>query len=118
MDNHELKNKFHRFKQDSPSLTVNEDFETRVFSKIKKKKKQRKITASVVLGILVFAVIFIGQATLLDKEPAVPVIARSESAVEEEIPVVEDVVFASSDSRTDYAIENVQVAYNEDDNSI
>ena len=118
MDNHDLENKFHRFKQDSPSLEVNEDFETRVFSKIKKKKTQRKVTASVVLGILVFAVVFIGQATLLHKEPAAPVMARTESAVEEEIPVVEDVVFASSDSRTDYAIENVQVAYYEDENSI
>jgi len=118
MDNLDFENKFDRFKQDSHLLNVNEDFESRVFYKIKKKKKQRKVTASAVLGIAVFAFIFIGQAALFHKKPEQTIIARPESTVKEEIPVTEDVVFASSDSRSDYAIEQVQVAYYEDENTI
>jgi hypothetical protein len=44
--------------------------------------------------------------------------ARPEAVVEtkEEIPVMEDVIFASSDRQTNYAIE--QVAYYEDEDTI
>lgn len=115
---------FDRFRQHSPAHPLSEDFEDRVFTKIKKKKRQRKAAASAALTITVFAFIFIAQAIFFHKEPErKPLIAqpqRIESFMEreekEEVPVMEDVIFASSDSQTNYAIE--QVAYYEDDNSI
>ncbi len=117
MDN--INNTFSRFRQNSPGYTLSEDFEDRVFAKIKKKKTQRKAAASAALSIAVFAFIFIAQAIFSHKEPGKKTfITRSEVGIEtkEEIPVMEDVIFASSDRQTDYAIE--QVAYYEDENSI
>ena len=113
-----------RFRQHSPAHLLSEDFEDRVFAKIKKKKKQRKVAASAALTVTVFAFVFIAQAIFLHKEPETkPLIAqtqRIESFMDrkekEEVPVMEDVIFASSDSQTNYAIE--QVAYYEDDNTI
>jgi hypothetical protein len=119
MDNNNINNTFSRFRQNSPSYTLSEDFEDRVFRKIKKKKTQRKAAASVALTIAVFAFIFIAQAIFSHKEPGKETfITRSGVGIEtkEEIPVMEDVIFASSDRQTNYAIE--QVAYYEDENSI
>lgn len=118
MDNREFENKINRFRQDSELATVSDDFESRVFSKIKNKKKQRKITAAAALGVVVFAFIFIGQAVLFHKDPGQKIMAGSESTIKEEVPVVEDVIFASSDSKANYAIEQVQVGYYEDENTI
>jgi hypothetical protein len=114
MDNFE--NKFNTFKQHSSQLTVNEDFENQVFAKIKKKKTRRKVTASVALFMVIFAFIFIARAVLLQREPGPKTVARSELTPKEEVPVIEDVIFASSDSQTTYAIE--QVSYSEDDDTI
>lgn len=122
MDNFD--NTLDRFRQHSPAHPLSEDFEDRVFAKIKKKKRQRKAAASAALTIAVFAFLFIAQAIFLPKEPErKPLTAQSqriESFMDrkekEEVPVMEDVIFASSDSQTNYAIE--QVAYYEDDNTI
>ncbi|UCH94157.1 MAG: hypothetical protein JSV88_28340 [Candidatus Aminicenantes bacterium] len=115
-NNNQFENSFNRFKQHSRLLTVSEDFENKVFTKIKKKKTQRKVVASVTLGIVIFAFIFIAQAALFQKKAGPDIIAKPESTVKEEVPVMEDVIFASSDSRTSYAIE--QVAYYEDEDTI
>lgn len=114
MDNFE--NKFNTFKQHSSRLTVSEDFENQVFAKIKKKKTQRKVTASAALFMVIFAFIFIAQAVFLQREPGPKTVAQSELTTKEEVPVIEDVIFASSDSQTTYAIE--QVSYSEDDDTI
>lgn len=107
-----LENGFDRFRRNTAGLQLSEDFEDRVFARIKKKKKQRKAVASAALSIAVFAFIFVGQALFLDKEPGSRIkTAYSQQTVKEEVPVMEDVIFASSDSQTDYAIE--QVAYND-----
>jgi hypothetical protein len=114
-----MNNTFSRFRQNAPGYTLSDDFEDRVFAKIKKKKTQQKATASVVLSIAVFAFIFIAQAIFSHKKPGKETfITRSEVGIEtkEEIPVMEDVIFASSDRQTNYAIE--QVAYYEDENTI
>lgn len=109
MDN--LENGFNRFRQNTPGAALSEDFEDRVFAKIKRKKKQRKAAASAAISIAVFAFIFVGQAVLTNREPGRDILtARSETIAKEEIPVMEDVVFASSDSQNDYAVE--QVSYN------
>lgn len=113
-NNNEFEQAFHRFKQHSLLSSVSEDFENKVFAKIKKKKTQRKVVASVTLGILIFAFLFIAQLVLFHKETEPTFMARPESTDKEEVPVMEDVIFASSDSRTNYALE--QVAYYEEDN--
>lgn len=113
-DNNRFDRALHRFKQQSPLLELNGDFENKVFAKIKKKKNQRKITASVTLGIVLFAFLFTAQAVLFHKEPE-PILAGP-AAAKEEVPVMEDVIFASSDSTANYAIE--QVAYYGDEGSI
>lgn len=115
MDN--IDNTFDRLRKNSPAHTLSEDFENQVFSKIKKKKIQRKATASVVLGIAIFAFIFVGQAIFSHKQPERKIsIAKTQPVTKEEVPVMEDVIFASSDKQTNYAIQ--QVAYYEDENSI
>ncbi|MCP5046864.1 MAG: hypothetical protein GY940_06810 [bacterium] len=106
-----------RLKQHVPSVEVGGDFENMVFAKIKHKKKQRKITLSASLGVLLAGVLFIGQAMIFNT----PVATTQDSmpvslANKEEVPVVEDVVFASSDSRSDYVVE--QVGSSGEDNSI
>jgi hypothetical protein len=114
MDNFD--NTFDRFRQHSPAHPLSEDFEDRVFVKIKKKKRQRKAAASAALTIAVFAFIFIAQAVFLPKDPERKPLIAQPLREKEEVPVMEDVIFASSDSQTNYAIE--QVAYYEDDNTI
>jgi len=118
MDNFE--NKFNTYKQHSSLLTVSEDFETRVFTKIKKKKTRRKVTASAALFVVIFAFIFIARDVLLHREPAPKTMTRAESitreTIKEEVPVIEDVIFASSDTQTTYAVE--QVSYSKDDDTI
>jgi hypothetical protein len=111
-NNNEFDQAFHRFKQ-HPRLSVSKDFEVSVFSKIKKKRNQRKIVTSVSLVIFLFVGLLIAQMILSQKDTETTLIARPESAIKEEVPVMDDVIFASSDSRTNYAIE--QVSYYDDD---
>jgi hypothetical protein len=114
-----------RLKQHNPGLALNADFEARVFARIKKKKKQRKVAASAALSIAVLAFLFIGQAVLFHREPGEKILIgqnarnpqiKTSIKAKEEVPVMENVVFASYDHQTDYAIE--QVAYNQHENTI
>lgn len=118
MDNEKLYDSLARYRQSTPVSDLSEDFENRVFAKIKKKKTQRKVTASVGLAVMVAGFLFIAQATIFN--PSVdsrrPLMARPAAIEKEEIPIVEDVVFASSDSRSSYVIE--QVNYTGDDGTI
>ena len=109
MDNENLYDSIARYKQSAPVLNVSGDFECRVFAKIKRKKTQRKVTASVGLGIVIAGFLFIAQVTFLNKNDKYsrPLMAESAIVEKEEIPVVEDVVFASSDSNSSYIIEQV-----------
>jgi hypothetical protein len=117
MDN--INDTFNLFKQNQQIGVLGEDFDNKVFAKITRKKRQRKVIKSTILGIAFFVLLFIGQSLLLHKEsPNKPIIAKPESDLRfrEEIPLMEDVIFASSDAQTNYAIE--QVAYNEDNQTI
>jgi hypothetical protein len=119
MDNN-LHDTIARLKQNGPTLEVGSDFENQVFAKIKKKKRQRKITTSITAGIAIFGFLFIAQATFLkpDKSKSLRMAnqLKQRTMEKEEVPVVEDVVFASSDSTANYVIE--QVNYTSDDSSI
>ena len=117
----EFEHSFKQYRQQPQPLTVGDDFESRVFAKIKKKKTQRKVAASAALGIALFAFLFIAQTVLIHKEPepvlaVQPRIVQPEMEAKEEVPLVEDVIYASSDSRSNYAIE--QVAYSGDQDTI
>jgi hypothetical protein len=114
--NSAVENKFHRYKEHSRVLTVSGDFENKVFAKIKKKKTQRKVTVSVTLGLVIAAFVFIAQLVLVQKAPEPTLAVQPGISVKEEVPVMEDVIYASSDSRTNYAIG--QVAYYEEQDSI
>jgi hypothetical protein len=111
-----IEDTLNHIKKSSRPLTVGEDFESRVFGRIKKKKRQRKIAASAAMCLAVFAFLFTARAVLFHRESEPIIMAQPEPAVREEVPVIEDVIFASSDSRNAYAFE--QVTYYEGDNTI
>jgi hypothetical protein len=81
-----------------------DDFEARVFAKIRKRKQQRKVgfaalaVAGVVLLLSLFQLFrpFPGRAQL-----------PGGAAVKQEIPVSEDLFFSASDNRTRYSLEPV-----------
>jgi hypothetical protein len=118
MDN--IQSTFNHLKRRLPSMEVGGDFENVVFAKIKKKKRQRKITASVTAVVVLVGFLFIGQAVIFNNpsRSKQPLLAGKmvPAQQKEEIPVIEDVVFASSDSGSDYVIE--QVGYNPDDGTL
>ena len=80
------------------------DFEERVFYKIKKKKKQRKIGFAVVA--VAGAVMLLSLFQLFRPAPGRPAVPGFET-VKEEIPLHEDLYFSASDSRTRYSLEPV-----------
>ena len=97
------------FRGGAPEASLGEDFEDRVFAKIKKKKKQRKVIASSLFVAIFVAGLFFVYNTMTSVKPPVEdrIIVQSESIQKEEIPLMEDVIFASSDAKTDYSIEQV-----------
>ncbi len=111
---------FNRWREHNPAMELGHNFEERVFAKIKRKKTQRKVIASVTLGAVFIGAIFIAQATLFHSapKPQPPVFAQTQTThhEKEEVPVVEDVVFASSDARSSYVIE--QVGYTPNNNTL
>jgi hypothetical protein len=80
------------------------DFEERVFSKIKKKKKQRKIgfAAVAVAGVVMLLSLF----QLFRPAPRNPLSASLQTQ-KKEIPLQEDLFFSASDSRVRYTLEPV-----------
>lgn len=101
-------------------LQVGEDFEDRVFAKIKRKKKIRRNIAAAAAGFALAGFLFLAQALVFHKKPETITTAKQETTIKrearEEIPIMDDVVFASSDSRAAYAIE--QVSLTQDDDTI
>ena len=124
----------HGLKEHSAGHSLRADFEVQVFAKIKRKKTQRKAAAYAMLSIAVFAFIYIGQALLFHQDPGEKIILgqhmqhmtdgqdvqdvqiENMNNVKEEVPVMENVVFASYDQQNNYAVE--RVAYNEHENTI
>jgi hypothetical protein len=122
MNNGNIENTLNRFKENFQAMTVAEDFESRVFAKIKRKKIQRKITASVTIAVVLCAFLFIVQGIVSHKDPGgIPteqtaLTVENPNAMErEETPVMGDVIFSSSGTGTNYAIQ--QVAYTEENNT-
>ncbi|HUU05885.1 MAG TPA: hypothetical protein VMZ49_08420 [Patescibacteria group bacterium] len=80
------------------------DFEETVFSKIKKKKKQRKIGFTIMAVVGLFMLLSLFQ--LFRPAPRGSAIPGLETD-KEEIPLHEDLFFSASDSRTRYTLEPV-----------
>lgn len=109
----------------SKSTEVPEDFENRVFSKIRRKKTIRK-TSFFAFFVFVFLTTLLSVLVFFpDSNPdnrLEPRLASGFSeqpgqvSIKEEIPVIEDVFFASYDADTRYAIE--QVSNSEEDEGI
>lgn len=116
----DLNGAFKSFREVNPTdlLSVSEDFENRVFAKIKRKKTIRKHITAAVVGFSLAGFLFLAQSLFFQKSPIEnkQVIAHSESTQKEEIPLMEDVIFTSSNSQSDYSIE--QVVYHSDDDTI
>lgn len=80
------------------------DFEERVFSKIKKKKTQKKVGFAImaVAGVVMLLSLF----QLFRPAPRHALISGMQ-AQKEEIPLHEDLFFSASDNRTRYFLEPV-----------
>jgi hypothetical protein len=105
--------------------TVGGHFEERVFAKIRRKKKVRRIgysafTFILVVSILVSVLVFLpggGTDSRMSDRLAQGSEYRSGTLqVKEDVPVMEDLYFAPYDGRTNYAIH--QVSLTEDDGGI
>jgi hypothetical protein len=143
MDN--ISHTFNRYKNDFQPLTVGENFENQVFKKIKRKKTERKIAASAALILVVCAALFIARGIVFQKDPGFGTEDRTtfaandtgtssnensltagdnnsfadpgtDTRVREEVPVMGEVIFSSSDRRANYAVQ--QVSYTEDRSAI
>lgn len=116
----EMNHAFETFKNSAHSETfvVGADFEDRVFAKIKRKKTVRKHITAALVGFSLAGFLFLAQSIIFQKNPVEnkQIIAHRESTQQEEIPLMEDVIFTSSDSQNNYAIE--QVVYHPDDDTI
>jgi hypothetical protein len=80
------------------------DFEEKVFSKIKRKKRQRKVgfTAMALAGAVLLLSLF-----QLFRPAAGPVLVSRTETGKEEIPLSENLFFSASDNRVRYSIEPV-----------
>jgi hypothetical protein len=91
-------------KQGEERIEPGPDFEERVFGKIKKKKKQRKIGFSIMAVAGLFLLLSLFQLFRpTSRNTAIPGLAASK----EEIPLQEDLFFSASNNRTRYSLEPV-----------
>lgn len=121
MNNNE--NPFDRYMEHPQTFTLGADFEDRVFTRIKKRKTRRKVTASITAVFALCAILFIGSGIIFKNSPEPETrLAQSVSnqpdnryealsSEKEEVPVMGEVIFSSFDSSSNYGIQ--QVSYNE-----
>ncbi|MCK5059273.1 MAG: hypothetical protein KAT34_21670 [Candidatus Aminicenantes bacterium] len=116
----EMNHAFKAFKNSTrrETFVVGTEFEEQVFAKIKRKKTVRKHITAAIVGFSLAGFLFLAQSVIFHENPVEnkQIIAHGESTQIEEIPLMEDVIFTSSDSQNDYAIE--QVVYHSDDDTI
>jgi hypothetical protein len=85
------------------------DFEERVFSKIRKKKKLRKIGYGVTATIGVLLLFSLLQVFHPAGAPKLQTAIKPPVLDKEEIPLHEDLYFSASDDRTRYSLEPVSL---------
>jgi hypothetical protein len=89
-----------------------EGFEERVFSRIESHKRRRRLTVTTAVVSAVLGFVF-ALALSLPDSPTQPVLQANRftyaTNAKEVIPVVEDVMFATYDGQTHYAVEQVSL---------
>lgn len=95
------------FSKYSSGIKLGDNFEDIVFSKIKKKKKQRKIVVSTLGVFLLGGFLFVANGLFFNGTDNSGGKFGNKYVGREEIPLTDDVIFASSDERNNYIIENV-----------
>jgi hypothetical protein len=98
-----------RIFQSRDGLQPGPDFEERVFFKIRKKRRQRKIGYGLTaIGslLLLFSLLQIFRP---DSRPVLRSGIETPAVEKEEIPLHEDLFFSASDNRTRYSIEPVSL---------
>jgi len=105
----------------SRETEVHMDFEDTVFSKIKRKKVIRRTTYSAVFAVIFLTVVlsvlvFVPDSAQDSRQANGVLDPPGRFMAKEEVPVIEDIFFASYDSDTSYIIE--QVSSSEDDEGI
>ena len=93
---------------DSP-LEPSNDFEQKVFFKIRKKKKLRKITFGLTAVGSILLLFSLLQIFLPAIRPALQTAIKTPALNKEEIPLHEDLFFSTSDNRTQYSIKSVSL---------
>lgn len=91
------------FTADDPSA----DFEREVFRKIEKKKRVKKVTYTILTMATTGIAIVAFQLLSGRAHPPRPLLVESVSPSKEEIPLQENLYFASSDRETQYSIEQI-----------
>ncbi len=95
--------------QSQNELQPGPDFEERVFSKIRKKKKLRKIGYSLTAVVSILFLFSLLQIFHPADQPARQTAIQAPSQDKEEIPLHEDLFFSASDNRTRYSLEPVSL---------
>jgi hypothetical protein len=93
--------------QSNDVLQPGPDFEERVFFKIRKKKRLRKISYGLTAAgsiLLLFSLLQIFRPAV---RPALQAGIQTPARNKEEIPLREDLFFSASDNRTQYSLEPV-----------
>jgi hypothetical protein len=111
------------FEHYSKEYAVRDDFEDRVYAKIKKKESVRKVKYSSLLVFSLCLILYLvisffpfskGKENRETRYAGQFSEAAGTTAVKEEVPVMENVFFASFDDSTDYAIEQVVLTEEEE----
>lgn len=90
-----------------PSGDVSVDFERAVFLKIGKRKRRKKMTCAV-MAMAATGIAIAAFQLLSDRfQPNRRMMVESVSPAKEEIPLKENLYFASSDRNTQYSIERI-----------
>ncbi len=95
--------------QSQNGLQPGPDFEERVFAKIKKKKRQRKIGYGLTAAIGIVLLLSLLQVFRPAVRPALQSGTQAPTLEKEEIPLHEDLFFSASDNRTRYTLEPVSL---------
>jgi len=85
------------------------DFEDRVFFKINRKKKRRKVRTVLTAAVGMLLLFSLLQVFRPAGRPVLQTATKAPASEKEEIPLHEDLFFSTSDQRTRYSIEPVSI---------
>ncbi|MEN8153302.1 MAG: hypothetical protein ABFR75_04710 [Acidobacteriota bacterium] len=95
------------FSNYSSGEKLGDNFEDKVFSKIKRKKRQRKTVVSTMGVFLLGGILFVTNGLFFNGTDNNRGKFGNKYAGRQEVPLTDDVIFSSSDERNSYIIEHV-----------